>query len=77
VNVGVPGPGNGFDIVADNDHSNEMADEGDYESDVASSESDGELDWDPNVYCLVVLAETIICLSRTLANMIVAEDLSY
>ena len=70
------GPGNGFDIVADNDHGDEMADDGEYESDVASSESDSEADWDPDVYCLVVLAETIICLSRTLANMTVAEDLS-
>ena len=53
-----------------------MADDGEYGSDVAGSESDSEIDWDPDVHCLVVLAETIIFLSRTLANMVVAEDLS-
>jgi hypothetical protein len=70
------GPGNGFDIVADKDHSDEMTDDGEHESDTASSESNSDADWDPDVYCLVVLAETILCLSRTLANMVVAEDLS-
>ena len=68
-------PGNGFDIVANDGHSDEMTDDGEHDSGAASPEPDQELDMDTDIYCLVVLAETIICLSRTLANMTTAEDL--
>jgi hypothetical protein len=38
-----------------------------------SNDTESELDYDPDRYCLVVIVETIICLSRMLAN-IVLED---
>jgi hypothetical protein len=39
------------------------------------SEDEDIQDWDPDKFCLVILAETIICLSRSLAHMEVAKEL--
>lgn len=50
-------------------------DEGDSPSSDRNSDTEEEMDWDPDRFCLVVLAETIICVSRCLAHLNVAHDL--
>jgi hypothetical protein len=51
-----------------------MFDEGEGNQD-GDTEDEDILDWDPDRFCLVILAETIICLSRSLAHMEVAKEL--
>ena len=63
----------GFDVGEDDDlelesSSRSELDEGE-SRDGESDEFDTEDDWDPDKYCQVVIAETIVCLSRALANV--------
>jgi hypothetical protein len=62
----------GFDFTNTDD---EAADAGDSDSSPHNVDSSTIDIWDPDVFCLVILAETIIGLSRSLANTHVAKDL--
>jgi hypothetical protein len=64
----------GFKVDIDEEDT-AMSNRGNDSHEGSDTENEDVLDWDPNRFCLVILAETIICLSRSLAHMDVAKEL--
>jgi len=64
----------GFQVDIDEDDT-VMSDGGEDSQEGNEAENEDMVDWDPDKFCLVILAETIICLSRSLAHMEVAKEL--
>ena len=63
---------NGFEVTEDRDMTPAPDDGTDPGTEVSSEAID---DWDPDKYCQVIIAETIINLSRSLSNIVLQKDL--